>query len=96
MCETKLYFKNEDATKCYPLAFHIKNAKDDGLEEIELFEAYPDDDKEFVYCKVIQKVCIAKDCTEHCEDFTLHSREGKCIHTGLLMAHGDKVKFKVE
>lgn len=35
----KLYFENEDANICYSLQYHLERAKEEGLKEIELFEA---------------------------------------------------------
>lgn len=41
MKSEKLYFKNEDDNFCCPLEDHINEAKENGLDEIELIEAIP-------------------------------------------------------
>ena len=36
-----LYFDNEDSEICYPLEDHLNEAKDNEVDQIEIFEAIP-------------------------------------------------------
>ena len=52
----QFYFKNEDAEHAYPLSHFIEEAKEEGLEEVTLIGAVPDNDnKDYIYCKLIEE-----------------------------------------
>lgn len=79
MEKEKFYFKNEDATNCYPLEYHLKEAKDDVLKEITLTEAIPDDGTEdYVWCQIYD--CVQKsDCSKSvCPRY--ESKSGRCLY----------------
>jgi hypothetical protein len=92
----KLYFKNEDALNCYPLEDHLEEAKEDGLLDITLMEAIPDDGtSEYIWCQIYD--CVQKcECSKkYCTRYESKSGRGKCANKGSLYFHGEKVKFNV-
>lgn len=93
----KLYFANEDATMCVPLSEHIHDAKAEGLKEIELMEAIPDNSiSEFVWCSYDGEVVDRGGCTKsECSSYYTKSGRGACSFRGQLYTHGTKVKFTV-
>ena len=96
MSKKKLYFENKDAIFCYPLNYHIKNAKEEGLKEIELFEAVPDKlNKDIVWCMELETTGEKSECNKTCPYYK--SVNGRiCDLRGKLMELGEKVKFNVE
>lgn len=97
MAIEKLYFENEDANICYPLQYHLERAKEEGLKEIELFEAIPDNNnKDFIFCSLIGEVGDREFCKKsECKDYTSKSGRGICSNRGKLMNFGKQLKFKV-
>jgi len=92
----KMYFENEDANTCYPLSYHIENAKADDLKEIELFEAIPDTlNKDIVWCTELENTSEKSECNKNCP-YYIASKGRICDLRGKLMDWGEKVKFNVE
>ena len=93
----KLYFENEDANICQPLRYFLEDAKIEGLKEIELMEAVPDNNTgEFVWCSYDGEVTDRGECKKsECSNYTSKSGRGVCSHRGSLYWHGEKVKFTV-
>jgi hypothetical protein len=55
----QLYFKDEDSECAYPLSHFIEEAKEEGLEEITLIEAIPDNDNpDYIYGKINYSSCV--------------------------------------
>jgi len=67
--KTKFYFRKEDDEMCYTLEYHIMEAKDEGLEEIELFEAVPDKLDGFFWCKAVSETTEDGFCGKQCDDY---------------------------
>lgn len=97
MTKEKLYFENEDSTWCYPLSYHIANAKEDNLKQIELFEAIPDIyNNNITWCGFDATACEKSECNKTgCSDYLAPEKGRICQHRGKLMDWGDKVKFDV-
>ena len=96
MKKVKFYFENEDENMCYPLNYHIENAKSNGLKEIELFEAIPDTlNKDMVWCTELEAVLEKTECNKSCPYYKA-SKGRICDLRGKLMEWGEKVKFNVE
>ena len=84
MKKPKLYFSVIDAEICYTLEYHLDNARMDSISEIELFEAIPDKDKEYFFCKAIQECGIKGDCGKHCGEYEpRNGKSGICNHKGI-------------
>ena len=96
-----LYFRNQDSETCHDLDFHLEEAREEGLQEIELFEAIPDKDKSYFWCKSFSEVCgIGPDfepCGKSCEDYApRNGKSGICKHKTHCYTHGNTVNFNVK
>ena len=99
MKRQKSYFENEDSEICYPLSYHIANAKEEGLEEIELIEAIPDKVfcNEYTWCSLVEAVGDKSECNKlNCADYEKPEKGRICQHRGKLMGFGNSVKFDVK
>lgn len=94
----KLYFENEDSTICQALKYFLRDAKIEGLKEIELMEAIPDTGtNEYIWCTHDGEVVDRGQCKKsECSNYYTKSGRGACSNRGSLYWHGEKVKFKVE
>lgn len=96
MSKEKFYFKNEDSTHCYPLTDYINEAKEEGLDDIELIEAIPSPNDDYVWCTYLGDCVDRSECKKsYCEYYSSKSGRGVCEHRGSYFLHGEKVKFKV-
>lgn len=93
----QLYFRYEDSEECYQLKFHLAEAKEEGLTEVELIEAIPDkDNKEYCWCNYDGSATEKRDCnSKNCDCYTKTSGRF-CDYRGRLFTHGESKKFKVE
>ena len=91
----KLYFRSADSEFCYPLSYHIDEAKSG---EIELYEANPDTSSGMFFCRAESVVCEDGTCGRECPDYDpRNKRSGMCRYrSNKLYTHGNKVKFKVK
>lgn len=97
MKKQKLYFENEDSQICYPLSYHIENAKEEGITEIELFEAVTDKvNKDIIWCSHLDTTGEKSECNKICPYYELPDKGKICKLRGKLMECGDKIKFNVE
>lgn len=96
MKKQKLYFYDEDSEICYPLSYHIENAKEEGLKEIELFEAIPDLNKDIVWCTEMETTGEKSECNKTCPYYKVPAKGRICELRGKLMECGEKIKFNVE
>ena len=94
----QLYFASIDDTSCHPLEYYINDAKLEGLSEITLVKADPDDGTtDFIWCT------YHGDCVEHneckkslCNYYESKSGRGVCKHRGKLYLHGEEQIFKID
>lgn len=98
MKKDKLYFKTIDENICIPLEEHLHGAKLEGLEEITLIEAIPDNDNpDYVWCTHFGGVEERHTCKKsHCEAYNSKSGRGVCSHRGKLYEYGEEVTFKTQ
>ena len=92
----KLYFENKDANICYSLQYHLERAKEEGLKEIELFEAIPSSEKEYIWCSELETVGDKSECNKDCPYYKVSGKSKICDFRGKLMDWGKQVKFKVK
>lgn len=94
--KTKSYFRTEDDERCYPLDYHLTDAKDEGLTEIELFESIPIRVDGMFWCKAVDEYGEDGICGRQCEQYEpKNGKSGMCRHKGHFYEHGNKVMFKV-
>lgn len=93
----KLYFENIDDTTCYPLSDRLNDARLEGLREVTLVEAIPDNNNpEYIYCGLAGEVGERSECKKaECSSYSSTSGRGKCKHRGNLYTHGDEITFDV-
>ena len=94
----EMYFASIDDNICQPLEYHLHDAKIEGLSEIELIEAIPDNNNtSFVWCSYDGEVTEYEICKKTtCGNYFNKSGRGTCIHRGNLYTYGETVKFKVK
>jgi hypothetical protein len=94
----KLYFEHEHGEDlCYSLDWFIELAKDEGLKEIELFEAEPVQMSDVFWCRAEHAFTETGYCGKSCEDYEpKNGKLGMCRHKGKCGYEvGNKVKFNV-
>jgi hypothetical protein len=94
----QLYFRDEDSECAYPLSHFIEEAKEEGLKEITLIEAIPDNDNpDYVYCKLIGEVGDRSECCKNqCDSYESKPGRSVCVHRGRLCVFGEEKTFKIE
>ena len=92
----KYYFRNINDEICYTLDYHLSDAKDEGLKEIELFEAIPEKVEGFYYCKAVEAPAEKDFCGKNCEDYIpRNGKNGMCRHKArFFFTPGNKITFK--
>lgn len=93
----KLYFKSVDDTFCSPLESHLHDARIEGLEQVNLIEAVPDNDNtDFIWCSQHGECVERHQCKKsECSSYESKSGRGICSKRGNLYQHGDEVSFNV-
>jgi hypothetical protein len=92
----KLYFKDINDEMCYELSHFMREAIDEGLDVLELFEAVEEPNTGLLFCKAVDSVAEEGSCGKLCEFYTpINGRNGKCIYRGKVYSHGEKVSFSV-
>lgn len=97
MKKQKLYFRSEDDEYCYSLDYHLEIAKQDGLTEVELFEAIPD--RDHGWCGLFGGVLITgeSECGKVCDGYDpRNGKSGICKNKTHCHTWGDKINFKVQ
>ena len=94
----ELYFKSIDDTHCQPLEYYLNDAKLEGLTEITLVKAYPDDGTtDFIWCTYNGECVEHIDCTKReCAYYESKSGRGVCKYRGKLYLHGEEETFKID
>lgn len=98
MKNDKLYFESIDATWCQPLEDFMRDAKLEGLKEINLIEAIPDNDNTDVIWCAHYGECVEKNICKksECDAYESKSGKGVCLNRGHLYMHGEEVKFIID
>lgn len=97
MKRPKYYFRNIEDERCYQKEYHLSDAKDEGLTEIEVFEAEPDHSKDHFWCQAIDEACEKEDgtCGMDCEDYEpRNGKSGICKYKSHCFTPGKKVILK--
>jgi len=93
-----LYFASIDDTHCQSLEYFLHDAKIEGLTEITLVKADPDDGTtDFIWCTYFGECVQFHDCKKsECSHYESKSGRGRCRHKGSLYTHGEEITFKVD
>lgn len=92
----KFYFKSIDSEICYTLQSHIIEAKEEGLEEVTLFEAIETKVEGIVWCGLLDVSLEKSECNKkECDSYNSISGRGVCSYRGKLYEHGEEVTFKI-
>lgn len=96
--KVKLYFRNEDSTNCETLDDILNDAKDDGLKEITVLQAIPDNGfSGNIWCMHLGEVYDKSECNKkECCYYSSKSGRGVCESRGKLYLHGEKETFKID
>lgn len=97
MKKDKLYFASVDDTFCQPLEYFTHDASLEGLKEITLIEAVPDNDNpDYVWCTQMGEVTDRDRCRKsECSYYESKSGRGVCSSRGKLYQHGNEVTFNL-
>jgi hypothetical protein len=100
MTQKKLYFRNSDSEWCHEKEYFLSDMKDNGIPEMEVFEAEVDKSLHHFWCKAIDTVCSKDDdvkCGKDCEDYDpCNGKSGKCKFKTYCYTHGEKVTLKID
>lgn len=94
----KFYFATLDSEIAYPLQYHIETARDNGLDEVELFEAEPYKISGSGFCIAFEAVIEKGDCGKSCPDYSpRNGKFGVCkFRSNKLYEPGKSVKFTIK
>lgn len=94
----KYYFLTELSEMCYTLDYHLTDAKEQGLTEIELFEAVPENNDKYFWCRAAEEIFEHEACGKSCIAYQpCNGKSGKCrFKQNTMFEHGKKVKFEVK
>ena len=92
----KFYFESIESETCYPLPYHIEDAKFQGLKEITLIEANEDNIDGIIWCGAMEATGDKSECNKKkCSLYHSKSGRGVCSHRGNLYEYGEEVTFKI-
>lgn len=80
----KLYFNlNTEPEFCYPLSYHMDQARENGLDKLELYLAKPVKNTDMFWCKAADALGLKSDnlCGLQCSHYKpRNGRSGICKH----------------
>ena len=95
MTKPKFYFRDNDEC-CYAKEYHLSDAKDEGLKEVELFEAIPEKVSGMFWCRAVSESTEEGYCGKQCDEYSpKNGKSGMCRFKGYFYQKGKKVIFKV-
>lgn len=97
----QFYFKRESCEKCYTKEYFKDYMKENGITEIEVFEAIPEKINGIFWCKYYE-TCADRSydidsCGKDCKHYTPRNGKSGCCkyYSNILYTHGEKVTFKI-
>lgn len=95
--QAQLYFRSVDDTFTETLEDLLSDAKIDGLSEITVIEAIPDNGtSDMIWCLYHGECGEKSECKKSiCPQYESKSGRGACKHRGKLYLHGEEKTFKV-
>jgi len=97
--KTTYYFRSKDDGICYTKEYFIEEMAFDGLTEMEVYGAIPDDPGNFFFC-IEHQFCGEKGdglCGKDCKEYVPRNGiKGCCKHYSVrTYIHGNKVKLTI-
>ena len=95
--KAKFYFQYNDSEMCYDEDYFQSIMDDEGLNELEVFDAIPETIKGVFWCKE-QMFCgddTQDTCGKQCFDYEPRNGKSGCCkhHTHWLRTHGNKIEL---
>ena len=96
--KTQFYFKKQDSEICYDKKYFQDYMNENGLTEMEVFEAIPEKINGIFWCKYYCS-CGNKGedgCGKDCPHYTPRNGKSGCCkyYTNILYTHGEKIILK--
>lgn len=99
MNSKRYYSRREDDELCYPLGHFIEKARITGEKTIVLYEAIPDKDRGYFFCRAVGAVGVNDDvdgCGKNCDLYApKNGKSGMCRHKGRCYTPTEKVTVDV-
>ena len=93
------YFRTDDSERCHPAEYFHSDMIEQGLTEMEVFEAIPEKVQGAIWCNAVDEVALREDypCGKGCEDYEpRNGKSGCCKYNGRLFTTGEKVTLKLK
>lgn len=96
--EVEMYFRNVDSNFCETLEDIISDAKFDGLTQVTVIEAIPDNGtSDMIWCTHEGEANERSECKKSvCPYYESTSGRGVCKHRGQLYLYGEEKTFDLE
>ncbi len=94
----KYYFQSQSDEICYTLDYHLANAKDEGLAEIELIKAIPEKVGGMFWCKAVDECAEDGCCGKMCDEYEpKNGKSGMCKYRcNTFYGHGKKITISLK
>lgn len=78
------YYFQKDAEMCYTLDYHRNYMKENGLKEMDVFEAKIEHGTGYFFCREFMLLSeVGESCGKVCEKYApLNGKNGRCKHYG--------------
>jgi hypothetical protein len=97
MAKPKFYFRRFDDELCFTEKYHLENMKDEGIKELQVFEAKPFWDEQYFFCRAVNECGEKGNCGKECEDYEpCNGKNGRCRHMGKFYEPGNAVTLIVK
>ena len=99
MNKNKFYFKNVYSEVCYEFDYHLNEAIDNNLTEINLVEAIPIKISGICWCSENEATVDLCSCNKtYCESYApkINKTNGICCYRGRLFEKGKNINFKIK
>ncbi len=96
--KVKYYFRSQHDEHCYTLDYHVSEAKEQGLDAIDLYEAEPEKIGDMFYCKAVGMPGENGSCGKQCPDYAPRNKKsGMCKYrSNIFYACGEKVTISLK
>lgn len=91
----KLYFREDNDENGYPLAGILRQMKDEGINELKIFEAEMERGSGYFYCTFHNECGETKQsCGKQCDEYKPRNKKnGRCRFSNNVYEQTDKMKI---